>query len=344
MIFEDLIKTALQMNASDIHFQEGDALYVRRNGDLDKQKYVCDMSDMEDFLQQYNVVDGKYRRDFSFTMHGRRFRGNLYKARGKRALALRALAEKIPTFEDLHLPVEMEKLQYVENGLILVVGETGSGKSTSIAATIQKFNEMNPYNIITIEDPVEYVYTPAKSRISQREVGTDVESFGEAVKDAMREDPDIVVLGEMRDRETIQNAITLAETGHLVFGTLHARNVVETVDRIVDVFPGDEKSQMRTQTANVLQAVISQTLVRSEQYGRLPLLEIMRVSQAMRSSLADPKVKVETIRQNIRQGREEGNLHRVDCMQYLIENFDVDVDVAKLVLSEDDYKLLTGNY
>lgn len=350
MLIANVIKTALESGSSDIHIQEDDYCCIRINGELIKLDDIAESGDLVEFCDAYAGYEDEpdkngdrvFRRDFAFTLHDRRFRGNYYKAQKKMCLALRALSTKIPSLKQLHMPPEMEMLKQVGKGLILIIGETGSGKSTTMASLIQHFNENHPYNILTIEDPVEYVYVPVKSRISQREVGDDVESFAQGVKDAMREDPDIIVLGEMRDMETVQNAITLAETGHMVFATLHARNCIEVMDRIADVFPGDSKDTARAQTANVLQAVVHQTLIRSEQYGRLPLLEIMRVDQAIRTSLANKKLEVENIRQKIRTSRKEGSLHRVDSFKWLMEEWDADPDIAERVLSPDDFNLLMG--
>lgn len=343
MHIESVIRDALASGASDIHIQEDGVSYVRINGDLLPDTTVSTDMDIQEFVGTYASDDaGKPRRDFSFSLDGRRFRGNYYLAQKKRNLAIRALSERIPTMDELHLPKEMYDLRNVDNGLILVVGETGSGKSTTIASLIQQFNESEAYNILTVEDPVEYLYTPAKSRIAQREVGADVENFADAVRDAMREDPDIIVLGEMRDRETIQNAITLAETGHMVFATLHSRNVVEVMDRVVDVFPGDSKSQIRSQLANVLQAVVHQTLVKSPEYGRLPLLEIMRVDATTRNALSQENCKLETVRTNIRSNRKAGNLHRVDCFKDLMNEFGLDPNLAHTYLSQTDCDMLMG--
>lgn len=340
---QDIIRDALQAGASDIHIQEDGYSYIRINGDLLPDGDLCTDMDIDAFMGDFASDEhGNPRRDFSFSLDGRRFRGNYYKAQKKRNLAIRALSERIPTMEELHLPKEMFDLRNVDNGLILVVGETGSGKSTTIASLIQQFNEGEAYNIITIEDPVEYIYSPSKSRIAQREVGTDVESFAAAVKDAMREDPDIIVLGEMRDRDTIQNAITLAETGHMVFATLHSRNVVEVMDRVVDVFPGDSKSQIRSQLANVLQAVVHQSLIKSDEYGRLPLLEILRVDATTRNALSKEDCKLETVRTNIRSGRKSGNLHRVDCFKDLMNDFNLDPSMAERFLSKTDLDMLMG--
>lgn len=345
MLLERVVKEALESGASDIHIQEDDNCCIRINGELIKLDDIAEAHDIREFCDKYNGVDETgedYRTDFAFSMHDRRFRGNYYKAQKRMCLALRALSSRIPTIQELHLPPEMEMLKQVGKGLVLIIGETGSGKSTTMASLVQHFNESYPYNILTIEDPVEYVYTPGKSRVSQREVGDDVVSFAQGVKDAMREDPDIIVLGEMRDMETISNAITLAETGHMVFATLHARNCIEVMDRITDVFPGDSKDSIRSQAANVMQAVVHQTLIRSEKYGRLPLLELMRMDSAARSSMAEKKVQIEQLRARLRSDRKSGNLHRVDSFRWLMEEFDLDPDLAEGVLSTDDYKLLVG--
>lgn len=345
----DLIKDALDLGASDVHIQDGQFCCLRVNGKLSKVGKDPIYADaIADFCNEFSEIlrdsagNQSWKRDFAFTLHGRRFRANYYRAQKKDCLALRALSARIPTVKQLHLPPEMEMLKNIGKGLTLIVGETGSGKSTTMASLVQHFNETFPYTILTIEDPVEYIYTPGLSHISQREVGDDVESFSQGVKDAMREDPDIIVLGEMRDMDTISNALTLAETGHLVLATLHARNCIEVMDRITDVFPGDSKDTIRSQAANVLQAVVHQTLVASDEYGRLPLLEIMRVDNATRKSLGDPKTGIEQLRQRIRTSRGQGCLHRVDCFSWLMTEFNLDPDLAERILSTDDYSLLIG--
>jgi twitching motility protein PilT len=343
MLIEEIIQHALDEKASDIHVREDDCDWIRINGSLEPGEAQITAIDMDEFVNKYvKGKDGEVRTDFAFTFANRRFRGNYYLARGKRGLAIRVLSDKIPTMKQLNLPKEVAGLGELENGIVLVVGETGSGKSTTIASLLQDINLNESYFMLTVEDPVEYIYTAGKCRIAQREVGEDVVSFAQAVKDAMREDPDIIVLGEMRDRETIQNAITLAETGHLVFATLHARNCVEVLDRITDVFPGDEKEQMRSQTCNVLQAVIHQVLLPVPEYGRLPLLEIMRVDHTIRATLSNKDVKLESVRQLLRTNRKEGCLHRVDCFQFLMDNFGVDMDLAEKYLAKSDYELLIG--
>ncbi len=220
-----------------------------------------------------------------------RFRINAYFQRGSVGLALRALSYIIPSMEELHLPKEiLQKLALLPRGLILVTGPTGSGKSTTLASMVNYINENRSCHIITIEDPIEYLHSHKKSIINQREVGTDTPSFESALIHALREDPDVILVGEMRNLETIAIALTAAETGHLVMATLHTNNAPQTIDRIVDVFPPHQQTQVRIQLAGALQGVISQQLLPlSSQTGRVPAIEIMIANNAIRNLIREGK-------------------------------------------------------
>jgi twitching motility protein PilT len=216
-----------------------------------------------------------------------RFRANAFHQRGNVSLALRLIPFTIPTFDELGLPPIVGGLVDLPQGLVLVTGPTGSGKSTSLASMINVINQRRACHIITIEDPIEYVYEHKNSAVEQREVGIDTDSFARALRAAFREDPDVLLVGEMRDNETIQATLTLAETGHLVFATLHTNDAAQTVDRIVDVFPGDQQAQIRTQLSGTLEAIISQRLIPRIGGGRVAAFEILVATYAVRNMIRD---------------------------------------------------------
>lgn len=294
-MIQHLISKALQENASDIHLTVGSVPVLRINGTLIflPENMVLSQSDMDAFINKYLNEEAKedYEKnryyDTSFEAGGSRFRAHFYYERGKTACALRSIPLTIPKFDSLNLPAVVRTFTEYKNGLVLVTGTTGSGKSTTLASLINDINNTQSKHIITVEDPIEFQYINNKSLIHQKEVGSDVLSFSEAVRSAMREDPDIILIGEMRDLDTISNALTMAETGHLVFGTLHTKNAAETINRIIDVFPPSQQQQVRVQLSTTLRGVISQTLVRSLKGGRVPLCEVMVVTDAIKSIIRD---------------------------------------------------------
>ena len=228
--------------------------------------------------------------DFAFYIEGlNRYRANLHMEMGNLSLALRVLIEIIPDLEDLKLPKVVETFINYKNGLILVTGSAGSGKSTTLAALIEKINKTRSENIITIEDPVEFIYEKSKSLIRQREVGRDTPSFARALKGALRQDPNIILVGELRDLESIEAALTAAETGHLIFGTLHTNGAVETINRLVDVFPESRHQQIRIQLASSLKAVLSQELIKCKSGGRVVATEIMILNKAISNLIINGK-------------------------------------------------------
>lgn len=296
--FEELLKKAIEQNASDLHITVGIPPTYRINGAL--VPYGKENLTPEDTMQYVNFVLNKEQRakfeeigdlDLSYSLQGiGRFRVNVFKQRGSDAMALRTVALKVPTLESLEMPPILKELSHKTRGLILVTGPTGSGKSTTLAAMVNEINNTRSCNVITIEDPIEYMHKHNLSIVNQREVGHDTKSFANALRAALREDPDVILVGEMRDLETIAIAVTAAETGHLVFSTLHTIGASKTVDRIVDVFPPYQQQQIKIQLAAVIEGIISQQLlVRADGSGRVAALEIMVATPAIKNLVREGK-------------------------------------------------------
>ncbi len=288
----------VQYKASDVHILVGVPPMLRLHGKLltVPESSVVTPAIAEQLTtallseQQRELLKVDRELDFSYSLaNGARFRVNVYFEKGNVAAALRYIPAEIRTLEALHLPPIIGQLTEIKQGLILVTGPTGHGKSTTMAAMIKRINEGRSEHIITIEDPVEYVHTPVKSIISQRELHADTHSWGVALKSVLREDPNVVLVGEMRDYETIEAALTIAETGHLVLATLHTNSASQTIDRIVDVFPEKEQQQIRGQLALSLAAVISQRLISSEDGERIAVVEVLIANPAVRSLIRDGK-------------------------------------------------------
>jgi twitching motility protein PilT len=301
-MIEDLMEEVVERGGSDLHVSAGLPPYIRVNGKLmatDRDPLSPEQCQKLIFSMLNNTqrknLEQNWELDCSYGVRGlARFRVNVYKDRGTYAAALRALSSKIPTIETLGLPNIVREMSEKPRGLILVTGPTGSGKSTTLASMINNINVTRAEHILTIEDPIEFVYEPVKSVIHQRQVGEDTRSFSNALRAALREDPDVVLVGELRDLETIQLAITAAETGHLVFGTLHTSSAAQTVDRMVDVFPPEQQTQVRVQLSGSLVAVFSQTLVprknvKPGEYGRTLAQEIMVVTPAISNLIREGK-------------------------------------------------------
>ena len=302
MIIEDLLKELVDKGGSDLHVSSKLPPVVRLDGKLVRLDYD-DLSaeDVENLLfpmlsnEQRRHLEQEWELDFSYGIEGiGRFRVNIYKDKGCYAAAFRTITSTAPKLEDLGMPPIVTTVAEKPRGLILVTGPTGSGKSTTLAAMIDYINRTRPEHILTIEDPVEFVHTSKMSIIHQRELGMDTRSFANALKSALREDPDIILVGEMRDHETISLALTAAETGHLVFGTLHTSSASQTIDRIIDVFPEGQQQQIRVQLASSLVAVFSQTLLPKVQpdgtkKGRVMAQEIMVVTPAIANLIREAK-------------------------------------------------------
>ncbi len=295
---DELLNIVVDKNCSDLHICTDSPPVIRVDGGLERMNYENFNAQQTQRMlyeilsdQQVQKFETTMELDFSYQLPRRaRFRVNLYKDRGAVAAAFRLIASKIPTTRDLGLPQTLDTLSEKPRGLILVTGPTGSGKSTSLAAMINHINTNFSHHIITIEDPIEYLHTHKKCLINQRELGSDTLSFSNALRASLREDPDILLVGEMRDTETIGLAITAAETGHLVFATLHTNSAAESIDRIIDVFPPGQQEQIRVQLSNNLVAIITQQLLpRANGPGRIPANEIMTATPAIRNLIRENK-------------------------------------------------------
>uniref|UniRef100_A0A7C5T1A9 Type IV pilus twitching motility protein PilT n=1 Tax=Thermocrinis ruber TaxID=75906 RepID=A0A7C5T1A9_9AQUI len=296
----EVLYKATQLRASDVHITAGSRPVVRIDGKITPlMEYPILTPEMTQKLL-YSVMSEKHRKqleekgqvDFSFGVKDvGRFRANVFFQRGSVAGAFRRLPSKIMTVDELGLPQKVLELCHRSMGLILVTGPTGSGKSTTLASLINYINENFPYHIITIEDPIEYVFQHRKSIVNQREIGEDVDNFADALRAALREDPDVILVGEMRDLETIEIALRAAETGHLVFGTLHTNTAVSTITRIIDVFPPNQQEQIRIQLSFVLQGVISQRLIPKVGGGRVLAYELLIPNTAIRSLIRENKLQ-----------------------------------------------------
>ena len=298
LILEDLLRLAVERKASDLHITVGRPPVLRINGRLKpvEEWPMLKPPDTDALLRQAAKAEQQKKLeeigevDFSFSIIGlSRFRVNAFKQRGSIALVFRMVNEHIPELGELGFPDIVEQLAMLPRGLVLVTGPTGSGKSTTLAAMIKHVNRSKDTHIITLEDPIEYMHRHDKSIVNQREISADTQSFTNALRAALREDPDIILVGEMRDAETIATAITAAETGHLVLATLHTGSAAQTIDRIVDVFPPHQQQQIRVQLAVTLQGIISQQLLPQVSGGRIAALEILVATPAVRNLIREGK-------------------------------------------------------
>jgi len=296
---QEILEDAREKGASDVHITVGIPPVMRVNGQLiSMEKYgkllPPDTKEIADSImndKQKNIFEEHGQLDMSFSIPGiGRFRVNLFKQRGSVAIALRIVATKVPDAESLGIPESVMDLYDRKRGLVLVTGPTGSGKSTTLASIIDLINKEREAHVITLEDPIEYLYQHNKSIVNQREIGLDSDSYADALRSALREDPDVILVGEMRDLETISTAITAAETGHLVLSTLHTIGASSTVDRIIDVFPPHQQQQVRVQLANVLEAIISQQLIpTADGSSRVAAFEVLHVTSAVRNMIREGK-------------------------------------------------------
>ena len=339
-ILDALLKQASSESATDLHLCPGSRPKARVNGQLEDVPEVNGAPTEYIKPAQLGVIidallDEKKKKrleadrvlDFSFSIPGLgRFRANIYSQRGTFAMAVRTLPFEIPKFHELGLPPSIEEFAHKTKGLFLATGATGSGKSTTLASMIDLINENCNYHILTIEDPIEYLHKHKKSLVTQREIGEDAESFAQALRSALREDPDVIMVGEMRDPETISIAMTAAETGHLVFSTLHTMGAAKTIDRMVDAFDTSQQAQVRSQLAAVLEGVVSQQLIPRKGGGGLVVAsEVLFVNQATRTQIKEGNQS--QINDTLQTGKDQG-MHILEA------------DLARLVkeglIEEDD--------
>ncbi len=337
-----LLEEMVSSNASDLHIVAGECPKLRIDGEIISARSGGMLGPKDTLQLAYSVLTETQKKrfemedelDFSFGIASlARFRGNCFKQRGCVSMVIRQIPFSIKTFQDLGLPSAIAKMADKPRGLVLVTGPTGSGKSTTLAALIDKINRERKGHIITVEDPIEFVHKHQGCLINQREVGTDTKSFASALKYALREDPDVILVGEMRDLETIQAALTIAETGHLAFATLHTNSAAEAINRIIDVFPSHQQSQVRAQLAFVLEGIVTQALVpRASGRGRAMAAEVLVVTPAISALIRDDKVH--QIYSSMQSGKKFGMQTLNDALYALV--------VGKEITSEDALKVTSS--
>ena len=342
-----LLQEIIQRKASDLHITVGNKPKVRVDGDLVDSNVNHVLAPKDTLALAYSILTESQKKrfevddelDFSFGVQNlSRFRGNVYKQRGCVAMAIRQIPYEIHTLEKLNLPPVINKLAERPRGMVLITGPTGSGKSTTLAAMVDKVNRERKGHIITVEDPIEFIHRHKNCVVNQREVGADTKSFATALKYALRQDPDTILIGEMRDLETISAALTIAETGHLVLATLHTNSAAESVNRIIDAFPSHRQGQVRAQLAFVLEGVITQTLIpKAKGRGRVVAAEVMICTPAVRAVIRDDKIH--QIYSLMQAGKKHGMQTMNDALQLLYMKGDVTLEEA-LKRSGDPAELL----
>jgi twitching motility protein PilT len=323
----DIMKKACEIGASNIHLTEGNPVIYRVEGELITDDTVKLTGDILKEYAHYLLhesglfsneeqIDDVKEMDFSFDLNSlNRFRINVFKQRGYYSISARVIPNAIPTWGTLGLPDSIKEFTKLRKGLVLVTGPTGSGKSTTLASLLNIINEQRACHIITLEDPIEFLHTGKKSIIDQREINKDTDSFKNGLRAAMRQDPDVILVGEMRDFDTIQTTITAAETGHLVFATLHTVNASKTIDRIIDVFPAEQQNQIRAQLSDTLKGVIAQQLVPTVNKARTAVVEILKVNTAVKNLIREAKTF--QIRSIIETGSQNGMMTMTQSLQKL---------------------------
>lgn len=292
-MIEYLIEKAAEAKASDLHIAFASAPKIRVDGELIDMAGEAALTDADceriaqELLGREMPDAGEI--DLALEIAGRRIRGNVYRQSGHISCAIRLLADSIPELETLGLPKAVATLPDLHSGIVLVTGETGSGKSTTLASLLKRINNYQHRHIITLEDPIEYIHSSDKCLVDQREIGRDTESYAMGLRAILREDPDVILIGEMRDLETIETALTAAETGHLVFATLHTNSAADSIDRIVDVFPAERQKQIRMQLSTTLRAVLAQQLLKKLGGGRVAACELMVVNPAIKNLIREGK-------------------------------------------------------
>jgi twitching motility protein PilT len=334
----EILKSAIQRGASDIHIKAGDYIRARVQGDLlpiTRQKVPPEQTRQlaQQLVPEWERGNVDKLRDYDCSWGASgvgRFRVNLFRQRGTMGIIMRVIPVEVPTIQELALPSVLADIATANRGMVLVTGVTGAGKSTTLAAMLNHINSTQSQHILTLEDPIEFLHRDNKSSITQREIGTDTESFNKGLRAALREDPDTILVGEMRDTETIDIALKAAETGHLVLSTLHTQSAVKTLSRIVAVFPRDEQDQVRVRLSESLLAVISQRLIpRKDGRGRIAAVEVMRNTATIQDLIRDSQ-RGHEIPDLIAEGREQYRSQTFDQhLMELVEQDLVDFDVAK---------------
>ncbi|KJF26939.1 twitching motility protein PilT [Clostridium aceticum] len=350
---EDLLHQTKKLNGSDLHLTTNAHPMLRVNGKLEAMDFaglLCPESSKNLLYQvltpqQVHTLESSLSVDLAIAFDSiGRFRINAYYQRGAITSVFRSLADNIPLLESLGLPQSVFNLPDLRNGLVLVTGTTGSGKSTTLAAIIDRINKQYKHNIITVEDPIEYIHQNIQSIVNQRELHADVDSFADALRSALRADPDVILVGEMRDLETIRTVIRAAETGHLVFSTLHSRDAASSINRIIGVFPPDEQSQIRQQLSSCLKAVISQQLLpKVDGTGRVLASEVMMVTPAIGNLIR--LGKPESICQTIETSTKLGMQTMDQCLEKLVKNKVIDAEIAmKAAVNHSSLEEKIGQY
>jgi twitching motility protein PilT len=342
MELRELIAKAAAEGASDIHLVFGLPPKYRRDGlleDMDTvalSKEACERYAQEMAGEAYAEISKIGELDLAKSYDGVRVRINLFRQQGSISAAIRLLSSRIPQLEALGLPPVVAQFSGFKSGMVIVTGETGSGKSTTLAALLDQINHTRKNHIITLEDPIEYVYTPDQSVINQREIGNDTESYAQGLKSILREDPDVILIGEMRDLDTIETALTAAETGHLVFATLHTNSAPDAIDRMVDVFPEGRQKQIRMQISTCLQAVLSQQLLRKKDgHGRVAACEVMMVNAAIRNLIREGKTP--QIANVLATSASEGSITMDNMLLKLFNNQVISAETAQEAAREKEY-------
>lgn len=341
MILLDILEKGQKKRASDIHLVNNEKVIYRVNGELIRDDEFDKVS--EEFLinsireilteKQKEIFEKNKEIDIAFEdIKKRRYRINLYNEKGYPAYSIRILTKKIQSFEELNLPKSLKNMIRYKNGLVLITGPTGSGKSTTLSAMIEEINQRESLSIVTIEDPVEYIFENKKSLIRQREIGRDTLSFANALKSVLRQDPDIIMVGELRDKESIEAALTAAETGHLVFGTLHTNSAAETINRLIDVFSKEKQEQIKAQLSLVLRGIVSQQLLLDKENKIIPAFEILFVNTGVSNQIASGKIN------QIPTAIETGQKYGMISMREYISNMHKDG-----VINKKEYDEKRGN-
>jgi twitching motility protein PilT len=348
----DLLDQLIQLKGSDLHIVEGSAPYFRVDGELvpvengpvltvDSTRTLIEPL-LNEEQKEYVEVNKELDLGYQYQEKGR-FRINVYHTRGMLAAALRLVPAEILTVEELNLPQEVHRFAQHKQGFILVTGPTGEGKSTTLASVISEINKTRAEHILTIEDPIEYVHKPIKSIVSQREMNQDTKDWSVALRSALRADPDVVMVGEMRDYETIAAAITVAETGHLVFATLHTGSASQTMDRIIDVFPAEQQGQIRQQLASTIIAVASQRLLPRLSGGRIPAVELMFANDAVRNLIREGKTyQIDNVMQT---SGSQGMILMENSLARLVQQGQISKEIAvRQAFRPNEMARLIGNY